>query len=157
AGVRGLRGVGMSRGHEAVEVGGRGIAEELLRRRDAAWLREVVVLHLNVNHITNDRVDRWEGSKFQSFQGAPEGGRARPHRVPAGCQTGGVEDPTRLLTHDASEHGNLPWCRVAETTPKTIFGAMLPLQCSAIAKLCQPACIQRWLARVGPAGTPLQR
>ena len=57
--VLGLGGVGIAGGHEAIEIGGCGIAEELgwLPRYpvDGCWLREVVVLHENVKDITNGR------------------------------------------------------------------------------------------------------
>src|SRR5206468_2702823 len=58
AGVRGLRGVGVAGGHEAVQIRGRGVVQELRRRGHAARLRQVVVLHVYVNDITNDRIDR---------------------------------------------------------------------------------------------------
>src|SRR5208283_3097051 len=60
AGVGGLCGVGIAGGHEAVQIGGCGIAKELLWRPGGyvRWLREVVVLHVNVKDIANGRVER---------------------------------------------------------------------------------------------------
>ena len=60
AGIGGLCSVGIAGGNEAVQIWGCGIAKELLWRPGGyvRWLREVVVLHLNVTDIANGRVER---------------------------------------------------------------------------------------------------
>src|SRR5262249_41986226 len=93
--------------HEAVQVWGRGIVEELRRRRDAARLREVVVLHVDVKDVADDRIDRREVPSIQSLQERPEGRRARRDPPAARGPYHGCEDRTRPLTHDAREHQNL--------------------------------------------------
>ena len=55
AGVGSLSGVCIPGGDEAVQIWGGGIAEELLRIRLGARLREVVVLQLDVEDVADGR------------------------------------------------------------------------------------------------------